>query len=274
MKKTVLIAALLLAFVGVKAQTNIQEMYDFGRKHMTTTLEMFKGDNWGSTFFFVDIYHTNNIAPTDFYAEIARTINFWGRNTSIGDNFVNNLSLHVEWNGGNGIYGPIPSTDVAGNPLPDAWGGYTVNNAWLYGIEYFIANNDFSQRLTLEVLYKDIRGTKWNYNAKAPFDKTANVPLQFTAVWGLDNLFGVRGLSFCGFADFWWENNSWVNVDNGTVTNTTTTFLTEPQLWYQVGRHFNCDNLNIGGEIEIAHNFAGADLGWTVRPCLGIKWGF
>ena len=242
MKKTVLIAALLLAFVGVKAQTNIQEMYDFGRKHMTTTLEMFKGDNWGSTFFFVDIYHTNNIAPTDFYAEIARTINFWGRNTSIGDNFVNNLSLHVEWNGGNGIY------DLGAL----GWGGYPVNNAWLAGIEYFIANNDFSQRLTLEVLYKNIRGTK------AGFDKTADVPLQFTAVWGLDNLFGVRGLSFCGFADFWW----------------TTTFLTEPQLWYQVGRHFNCDNLNIGGEIEIAHNFAGADLGWTVRPCLGIKWGF
>ena len=141
MKKTVLIAALLLAFVGVKAQTNIQEMYDFGRKHMTTTLEMFKGDNWGSTFFFVDIYHTNNIAPTDFYAEIARTINFWGRNTSIGDNFVNNLSLHVEWNGGNGIY------DLGAL----GWGGYPVNNAWLAGIEYFIANNDFSQRLTLEV---------------------------------------------------------------------------------------------------------------------------
>ena len=254
MKKIVVVAALLLAFVGVKAQTNIQEMYDFGRKHMTTTLEMFKGDNWGSTFFFVDIYHTNNIAPTDFYAEIARTINFWGRNTSIGDNFVNNLSLHVEWNGGNGIYP---------NGYNTGWHGYAVNNAWLYGIEYFIANNDFSQRLTLEVLYKDIRGYK------VGFDKTADVPLQFTAVWGLDNLFGVRGLSFCGFADFWWENNYWADG-----TKTTTTFLTEPQLWYQVGRHFNCDNLNIGGEIEIAHNFAGADLGWTVRPCLGIKWGF
>ena len=253
MKKIVLVAALLLAFVGAKAQTNIQEMYDFGRKHMTTTLEMFKGDDWGSTFFFVDIYHTNNICPTDFYTEIARSINFWSKNTSLGDVFVNNISLHVEWNGGCGVY----DMGTLG------WGGYPVNNAWLYGIEYFLANNDFSQRLTLEVLYKDIRGTK------AGFDKTADVPLQFTAVWGLDNLFGVRGLSFCGFADFWWENNMWADG-----TKTTTTFLTEPQLWYQVGRHFNCDNLNIGGEIEIAHNFAGADLGWTVRPCFGIKWGF
>ena len=52
MKKIVLVAAMLLTFVGAKAQTNIQEMYDFGREHMTTTLEMFKTDNYGSTFFF------------------------------------------------------------------------------------------------------------------------------------------------------------------------------------------------------------------------------
>ena len=246
MKKVVLVAALLLSIVGAKAQTNIQEMYDFNRGHFTTTLEMFKGDNWGSTFFFTDIYHTNNICPTDYYTEIARSINFWGKNSSIGDNFVNNISLHVEWNGGCGVF-----------PTSDGWGGYPVSNAWLYGIEYFIANNDFSQRLTLEVMYKDIRAGH------------GDVPLQFTAVWGLDNLFGVPGLSFSGFADFWWENITWAS--NNT---TSTVFLTEPQLWYQVGRHFKCDNLNIGGEVEIAHNFSGAAEGWTVRPCLGIKWGF
>lgn len=243
MKKLVIVFAMLVAFVGAKAQTNIQEMYDFGRGHFTTTLEMFKGDDWGSTFFFTDIYHTNNIAPTDFYTEIARTINFWGKSSSIGDSFINSFSLHVEWNGGCGIFG----NGLAG------FGGYPVNNAWLYGIEYFIANNDFSKRLTLEVMYKDIRGG------------SSNVPLQFTAVWGLDNLFGVPGLSFSGFADFWWENQE--------AINTSTVFLAEPQLWYQVGRHFKCDNLNIGGEVEIANNFAGQE-GWAVRPCLGIKWGF
>lgn len=249
MKKLVLVAAMLLAVVGAKAQTNIQEMYDFNRGHLTTTLEMFKGDNWGSTFFFTDIYHTNNMAPTDYYTEIARSINFWGKSSSIGDSFLNSLSLHVEWNGGCGIY----STELG-------WGGYPVSNAWLYGIEYFIANNDFSKRLTLEVMYKDIRHGE------------SDIPLQFTAVWGIDNLFGVNGLSFSGFADFWWENINWGSALNPDVTSTT--FLTEPQLWYQVGRHFKCDNLNIGGEVEIAHNFSGAAKGWTVRPCLGIKWGF
>lgn len=78
MKKIVLVAAMLLAFVGAKAQTNIQEMYDFNRGHFTTTLEMFKGDNWGSTFFFNDIYHpTNALMPTGYYTEIARALNFW-----------------------------------------------------------------------------------------------------------------------------------------------------------------------------------------------------
>lgn len=252
MKKYIFVTILLLSFLSAKTQTNIQEMYDFGRKQTTTTIEMFKSDNWGSTFFFVDVYHTHNIAPTDFYTEIARTLNFWGKNSSIGDNFLNSFSLHLEWNGGCGIY----------NTSFD-WGGYAVNNAWLAGIEYFIANNDFSQRLTLTILYKNIRGIKYG------FEKTATVPLQFTAVWGIDNIFGVEGLTFSGFADFWWENNSWPSNNK-----TTTTFLTEPQIWYQVGRFFKCDNLNIGGEMEVAHNFSGAQKGWSVKPCFGIKWGF
>lgn len=243
MKKLVLAAALLLTAFGANAQTNIQEMYDFGRGQMTTTLEMYQGDNWGSTFFFTDIYHTQNICPTEFYTEIARSFNFWGKNKSIGDRFVNSLSLHVEWNGGC----RVALTDGAN------WGGYPINNAWLYGVDYFIATNDFSKRLTLEVMYKDIRGG----NSK--------VPLQFTAVWGIDNLFNVRGLSFSGFADFWWEDNA--------ALGTSTIFLTEPQLWYQVGRHFKCDNLFVGGEVEIGNNFAGVE-GWAVNPCLGLKWGF
>ena len=95
MKKVVFVAAMLLAFVGAKAQTNIQEMYDFNRGHFTTTLEMFKSDAFGSTFFFNDIYHpTDQLAPTGYYTEIARALNFW-QNTSLAP-----FSLHVECNGG------------------------------------------------------------------------------------------------------------------------------------------------------------------------------
>ena len=57
MKKIVAFAGFSLLAVGAFAQTNLQVFYDFGedRKHVTSTLEMFKGDDWGSTFFFVTI---------------------------------------------------------------------------------------------------------------------------------------------------------------------------------------------------------------------------
>ncbi len=236
MKKifTLIVAALAIT-MSAQAQTNIQEMYDFNREHPTTTLEMFKGDNWGSTFFFVDIYHTKNIAPTDFYAEIARSLNFWK------DTPLSPFSAHVEWNGGCGV-------------------GYMVNNAWLYGIDYFMHSADYNNTLTLEAMYKDIRGG------------SSDVPMQFTAVWGMKDIFNVTGLNFSGFADFWWENIQW------DLTNTTSTvFISEPQLWYNVGQHFNCDNLNIGGEVEISNNFSGNvgfEQGWQVNPALGLKWVF
>lgn len=246
MKKHYLILALALMIAGLaEAQTNIQEMYDFNRKQMTTTLEMFKGDNWGSTFFFVDIYHKlDQSTPTDFYTEIARSLNFWN-GTALKD-----FSLHVEWNGGCGIYN-----------LPIGYGGYPVNNAWLFGAEYFFHSADFNNTLTLEALYKNIRGG------------SSQVPMQFTAVWGLKDLFGLKGLVFSGFADFWWENIIWSDAEK----NTTTVFITEPQLWYNIGQHFNCENLFIGGEVEISNNFTGnvgGVRGWQVNPAAGIKWNF
>ena len=50
-------------------------------------------------------------------------------------------------------------------------------------------------------------------------------------------------------------------------------FISEPQLWYNVGRHFGCDNLNIGGEVELSYDF-GTARGFWCRPCAGIKWVF
>ena len=258
MKKTVLIAAMLLTVVGAKAQTNIQEMYDFNRKQLTTTLEMFKADNWGSTFFFTDIYHKfDKTGPTDCYTEIARSLNFW-QNSSIGA-----LSLHVEWNGGLGE-------------------GYLVNNAWLFGLEYFLHNADFSNTFTFELMYKRISG------------QTENIPLQFTFVWGMNNLFGVKGLVFSGFLDVWGENVNWAVKDENELLGyreetTKLVILSEPQIWYNVGQHFGCENLFIGGEVELAYNFTGGwkpgevilpygfanqNKGFTVAPAAGIKWVF
>jgi len=89
------------------------------------------------------------------------------------------------------------------------------------------------------------------------------VPLQFTFVWGCDDFCTAPGLRFCGFLDIWGQRGpdkqSWV-------------MLTEPQLWYNVGRWFKCPNLHVGTEIEVSYNFTGS--GVMVNPCLGIKWCF
>ena len=52
-----------------------------------------------------------------------------------------------------------------------------------------------------------------------------------------------------------------------------TVFVSEPQLWYNVGRHFGVDNLNLGTEVELSNNF-GSVAGFKCRPCLGMKWVF
>lgn len=247
MKKLHLAFILALSFIAgiAKAQVNIQEMYDFNREQMTTTLEMFKGDKWGSTFFFVDIYHTKNVCPTDFYTEISRSLNFWG-NTAMKD-----FNLHAEWNGGCGVY-----------KLDQSWGGYDVRNAWLFGAEYFFHSKDYQNTLTVQVLYKTIT------------QRTSQVPMQLTAVWGMNDLFGLKGLNFSGFADFWWEDHTWTK--DATTESTSGVFLTEPQLWYNVGQHFGVDNLFIGGEVEISCNFSGAVnyKGWKINPAAGLKWNF
>lgn len=265
MKTLFLMIAAVLACGHAKAQTNAQILYDFGtdRKYVTLTLEMFKQDKWGSTYFFVDhdfnydkmIVDSKNVSQGGTYTEISRALNFWHNSP------LKNWSLHVEYNGG-----------ITRN--------YPINNAWLFGVEYFIHDKKFKNTLTLEALYKTIRQTH------------QNVPMQFTAVWTCNDIFGVKGLKFDGFADFWWENHTSMLDKHGNakkklasvdaegkeiwVTDTKnehTVFTTEPQLWYNVGQHFGCENLSVGGEVEITNNF-GSNAGLMVRPCLGVKWDF
>ena len=104
---------------------------------------------------------------------------------------------------------------------------------------------------------------------------SSDTPLQFTFVWGMKNLFGVDGLTFSGFADIWGENTKFWYADpvDKQAEEGKFIFISEPQLWYNVGKHFGVDNLNIGTEIELSYNFAG-NHGFYCRPCLGTKWVF
>ena len=242
MKKIVAFAGFSLLAVGAFAQTNLQVFYDLGkdRKLVTTTLEMFKGDDWGSTFFFVDYDYTTKdqrdakiYGTQSTYMEIERALNFW-QDTQLGA-----LSAHVEFQAGR-------------------FGGFSARN-WLFGAEYFLHNADFSNTFTLALLYK----TYTDKNA-------SDLPLQFSGVWGMNNLFGVEGLRFSGFLDVWGENADWNIADPDD--DTSFKFLSEPQLWYKVGQFFDCPNLNVGGEVELSYNFR--DKGCVCNPCLGLKWEF
>ena len=230
MKKVLVAAAFAALFFaqGAKAQTNFQTFYDFGRKHFTTTLEGFHQDDWGNTFFFIDYDYNNRIdgtvvSPSGSYFEIARCLNFWQ------DSPVAPFSLQYEYNGGLGL-------------------GFGINSAFLFGVDYFLHSSDFNNTLNLKVLYKQF------------VKMDSKLPMQFTAVWGCQDLFGVPRLRFSGFVDVWWEGDK-------------TVVLSEPQLWFGIG-----DHANIGGEVELSYNFGGLEFttgkAFNVMPCLGWKWVF
>lgn len=92
MKKTLLFAILLFVGICQSAAQNIQLHYDFGhslydefkdsRAKITTTVEMFKPDKWGSTFFFVDMDYADNEVKSAYW-EIARELKFWDGPLSI-----------------------------------------------------------------------------------------------------------------------------------------------------------------------------------------------
>jgi len=244
-KKTIFaVAFAALAFTqGVKAQTNLQTFYDFGknRDHFTTTLEGFYGDKWGNTFFFID-YDYNakvdgvNQAPSGSYMEIARCLNFWG------DSPLAPLSLQVEYNG------------LVG-----------VNQNFLFGVDYFMHNADFSNTFNFKILYK-------TFEKKVGAE--SDLPVQFTFVWGMQDIFGIEGLRFSGFADIWGEKNvAFKETGKNAFKASKYVFISEPQLWYNVGKLFGVDNLHIGTEVELSLNFAGY-YGFYARPCLGTKWVF
>ena len=234
MLKKLFIAAVAALALGITAgaQTNFQTFYDFGRKHFTTTLEGFHTDDWGNTFFFID-YDFNNkdghtvISPSGTYFEIARCLNFW-QNSALAP-----LSLQVEYNGG------LTTATIDGT-----WTPIAINSAFLFGVDWFIHSKDFKNTLNLKLLYKHFVRME------------SKVPMQFTAVWGCQDLFGLSGLRFSGFVDVWCEGCN-------------TVVLSEPQLWYNFGtKHFN-----FGGEVEFSYNFGGMK-GFHVMPCLGTKWVF
>lgn len=213
-----LLAILLLASIGIFAETNIQLHYDFGkdRNYFTSTIERFKPDAHGSLFYFVD-FNYNAGGPTEAYFEVARKIKLWN----------GPFAAQIEYNGGLFVKGNL---------------GFQINNAYLTGAAYNWHSKDYSRGFSLSALYKNIQGNVEPHN------------FQLTGVWYVHML--NRKLSFTGFADFWREK---------TFFGSTYTFLSEPQLWYNINK-----TISVGGEVEIANNFAGVSA-WKVSPTLALR---
>ena len=155
MKKILLSTLLWMATIPMFAQLNVQLHYDFAdalygkelsnRPHWTATIENFKADKWGSTYFFVDLDFGGKTMKSA-YAEISREF-------KLG---TSPFADHIEYNGG-------------------LSGGGSYNDAYLAGAAWNWANQDFSKTFSFQVLYKyltrQVVGSKHSW--------------QLTTVWGI-----------------------------------------------------------------------------------------
>ncbi len=215
MKRFLLFAFLFFSTMTLFSQ-NVQLHYDMGkdRGYLTSTVEMFKPDKFGSTFLFVDMDYSSIPGVkgvTLAYWEIARGLKFWDAP----------VAFHTEYNGGFGQWG----NGTVG-------GAYQINDAFLNGVEYSWNAGDFSRGLTLQALHKYIRGKH-------------DFAFQLTGVWYLHLL--NNKVSFTGFADFWREDNVFGNETTQFV------ILAEPQLWFNFTNHFSAGSevefsSNFGGK--------------------------
>lgn len=226
MKKfiAVFMFVVMTCVAGVQAQ-NIQLHYDFGRSMyqelggrplLTTTVEKFQPDSWGSTFFFVDMDYSSE-GVSSAYWEIARELKFWD----------NPFSVHVEYNGG----------------LP------FVNHALLGGATYTWNKADFSKGFSLTASYKYIHkndkphnfqltGTwyvnfcqdKLSFTGFADFWREKHNVVVSTDDKG-DKQYATRNFVFIAEPQLWLNLNKFKNVNDKF-------------------------NLSVGTEWELSHNFA------------------
>lgn len=216
MKRLFAIIAILASAISAYAQ-NIQLHYDFVRNCATTTVEMFRPDAGGSTYFFVDMDYSPRV--TGAYWEISRELCFWQ------DSKVNWLSAHIEYNGG----------------LNTAAGAF--NNCWLAGATYSGHSADFSKTWSLTAAYKLIPGTIGLNGVKQPHS------FQITGVWNLD--FFNHWLSFNGFFDFWREMRPWQGTEFIFISEPQLWVnMNRIKGWEKV-------NVSLGTEVELSANFVG-----------------
>ncbi len=179
MKRQVMFLLLFVAVLCLRAQ-NVQFHYDLGhslygdlssRPNITTTIEMFKADKWGSTYFFSDI---------DYYGDGAAGA-YWEFSREISITPNKQWALHLEYNGG--------ATSIEHTAIASRF-----QHALLAGGAWNWASKDFSKTFSVQLMYKRY----FNGMGRDGFDS-----FQTTAVWGMTFAKGV--CTFSGFADLWYD---------------------------------------------------------------------
>ena len=245
MKKTFSLAIVMAAFLSVSAQ-NVQLHYDFGhlydnldsRPSVTTTVEYFKADKWGSTFLFTDLdYQRDGVAGA--YWEIAREFNV-SKNKQ--------WAAHVEYNGG-------LSSDE------ETWQATRFQHAVLLGGAWNWANSDFSKTFSVQLLYKYTFKNR-HYEAH-PYSS-----VQLTEVWSTTFAHGL--CTFDGYCDLWYNKR----VNGNLVLQSEPQFwfnLNTIKGWEKI-------KLSLGSEVEVSNNFVYNEYGKNNKfyaiPTVAAKWTF
>ena len=218
MKKILLSTLLWMATIPMFAQLNVQLHYDFAdalygkelsnRPHWTATIENFKADKWGSTYFFVDLDFGGNTMKSA-YAEISREF-------KLG---TSPFAAHVEYNGG-------------------LSGGGSYNDAYLAGAAWNWANQDFSKTFSFQVLYKylarQVVGSKHSWQLTTVwgihFAKGLCTFSGYADVWHDNSVKGNRVLS--SEPQFWFNLNALESVpDDFLLSLGTEVELTKSLVW-------------------------------------------
>lgn len=246
--KLFVMAAMLFATFTASAQ-NIQLHYDLGhslygdlsdRQNVTTTIEMFKPDKWGSTYFFTDIdYQSDGVMGA--YWEVSREFSL-SRNKQ--------FAAHVEYNGG----------ATTGN-VENSYYGNRFSHAVLLGGAWNWHSKDFARTFSVQLMYKYY--FKNSHTGKRPFNG-----FQLTEVWGVN--FAQGKCTFSGFCDLWYDPN----VSGKLI------LLSEPQFWFNFDKLKGMDDvhLSVGTEVEVSQNFVWNNRGQNNKfyaiPTLAAKWTF
>ena len=237
MKKIFTIALMAVAALSANAQ-NIQLHYDFGRNiYSNEEADRQKVTATLEQFKADDWGSWYYFFDVDLTSKTTRSIyTEISREINLGKNLP--LAAHVEYDGG------LWHAPAKGN------GSY--QQAGLAGIAYNGHNADFSKTWSVQALYKQFFKSYEGTHSYASF--------QLTGVWGLNFL--DNKMTFSGFIDFWRGEKA---NNHGCLV-----ILSEPQLWYNVNKHFS-----VGTEVEFSNNFIVNyynDKTFFVNPTLGVKW--